>query len=107
MASASLPFTRIRPALGSISRLIIRRVVVLPHPEGPTSTQSSPASMSRLNSLTAASDDPQCLETPSRVIPHTTLPTPPNPRVTAPVAWSTRGHTFRAAGGEQPSVGQL
>ena len=31
-----------RPPVGSISRLIIRSVVVLPQPDGPTSTQISP-----------------------------------------------------------------
>ena len=36
-----------------MSRLIIRSVVVLPHPDGPTSTQISPSSTSRLNSWTA------------------------------------------------------
>ena len=36
-----------------MSRLIIRKVVVLPHPEGPTRTQSSPSGTVRLNSATA------------------------------------------------------
>ena len=36
-----------------MSRLIIRRVVVLPHPEGPTRTQSSPSGTVKLSSATA------------------------------------------------------
>ena len=34
------------PAVGSISRLIIRSVVVLPQPDGPTSTHTSPSGTS-------------------------------------------------------------
>jgi hypothetical protein len=45
---------RIRPLVGSISRLIIFMVVVLPHPEGPTSITISPAGISRVTSSTAA-----------------------------------------------------
>src|SRR5437879_83995 len=39
------PPTSIRPESGSTMRLIIRMVVVLPQPEGPISTQISPALM--------------------------------------------------------------
>src|SRR5438105_5287131 len=42
-----------RPDVGSTSLLIIFRVVVLPHPEGPTSTHTSPSGTSRLSSCTA------------------------------------------------------
>ena len=34
------------PEVGSMSRLIIRMVVVLPHPEGPTKTVVRPAGSS-------------------------------------------------------------
>ena len=44
---------RSRPTVGSISRLIILSVVVLPHPDGPTSTAISPSAMSRVSSVTA------------------------------------------------------
>jgi osmoprotectant transport system permease protein len=41
-----------RPDDGSMRRLIILSVVVLPHPDGPTNTQTSPSSISRLSSCT-------------------------------------------------------
>src|SRR3990170_2609470 len=41
------------PVVGSTNRLIIRSVVVFPHPEGPTRTVVSPRFMSRDRSLTA------------------------------------------------------
>jgi hypothetical protein len=43
---------------GSMRRLIILRVVVLPHPEGPTSTQSSPSGTVKLNAATATASAP-------------------------------------------------
>src|SRR5437870_2015955 len=49
----SAPPTRMVPEVGSISRLIIRIVVVLPQPEGPTSTVVSPSGTSRLRPATA------------------------------------------------------
>ncbi len=45
----------ILPAVGSINRLIIRMVVVLPLPEGPTSTTVSPAGMVMDTDSTAGS----------------------------------------------------
>ncbi len=39
-------------------RLAIRIAVVLPQPEGPTSTQISPAATSRLSESTAAESEP-------------------------------------------------
>ena len=52
------PSTWIEPAVGSISRLIIFIVVVLPHPEGPTSTTISPSRISSERSPTAEEDVP-------------------------------------------------
>jgi hypothetical protein len=53
-----------RPAVGSIKRLIIRRVVVLPQPDGPISTTIDPSSMSRSRDVTAGVAAPSnCLET--------------------------------------------
>jgi hypothetical protein len=51
----SVPLTVMVPDVGSISRLIIFIVVVLPHPEGPTRTQSSPSAISieRLSTATS------------------------------------------------------
>ena len=51
---ASLPSIWIRPEVGSMIRLIIFRVVVFPHPDGPMRVTHSPRPMSRLRSLTAA-----------------------------------------------------
>src|SRR5437763_139311 len=42
-----------RPLVGSIRRFTILSVVVLPHPDGPTSTQTSPAGTSRSRASTA------------------------------------------------------
>src|SRR3984957_9861826 len=50
----SVPSIRIRPPEGSMSRLIMRSEVVLPQPEGPTSTQSSPSGTVKLSSATAS-----------------------------------------------------
>ena len=36
------PSSSITPDVGSINRLIILRIVVLPHPDGPTKTTTSP-----------------------------------------------------------------
>jgi hypothetical protein len=41
------------PVVGSISRLIILRVVDFPHPEGPTRVTISPRPTSRSSSWTA------------------------------------------------------
>ena len=49
----SSPSRKMRPLVGSISRLIIFSVVVLPHPDGPTSTQISPSPTSRSRASTA------------------------------------------------------
>src|SRR5512132_4479966 len=49
---------RMSPASGSIIRLIMRIVVVLPQPDGPISTQISPAPMAREMSSTAGDAAP-------------------------------------------------
>src|SRR5215831_19345112 len=49
----SFPPSRISPAVGSTKPAIMRSVVVLPQPEGPSSTTSSPCRMSRSTSATA------------------------------------------------------
>src|SRR5919108_1212074 len=68
--SATLrPSTTMVPPEGSMSRLIIFMVVVLPQPEGPTKTTVSPRPMSMERSLTAASPEPsKRLDTSSRAI---------------------------------------
>lgn len=45
---------KMRPLVGSIRRLIIFMVVVLPQPDGPTSITISPAGISRVTLSTAA-----------------------------------------------------
>ena len=50
MAMASRPSISIRPDVGSMILLIILRVVVFPHPEGPTSVTNSPLPHSRVRS---------------------------------------------------------
>src|SRR4051795_11439805 len=52
------PSSRMSPPLSSIIRLASRRAVVLPHPDGPTSTQMSPAGTSSERLLIAGSDWP-------------------------------------------------
>ncbi len=49
----SSPPTRMRPDVGSISRLTIIIVVVLPQPDGPTSVTSSPSATSKDSPSTA------------------------------------------------------
>src|SRR3954453_15832232 len=56
--AASTPSRRIRPDVGSMSRLTILSEVVLPHPDGPTRTQILPAGIERLRSLTAPGAPP-------------------------------------------------
>ena len=53
--------SRCAPPVGSSSRLIIRSVVVLPQPDGPTRAISSPSGMSRLRSVTAGRPDAEAL----------------------------------------------
>src|SRR3954468_1759466 len=57
-----------RPDVGSTSRLTMRMVVVLPQPDGPTSTAIWPASMSRDSSSTATVPSPYCFRTRSSTI---------------------------------------
>ncbi len=49
----SSPPIRIRPSLGSSSPAIIRRIVVLPQPDGPSSVTSVPGATVNETSLTA------------------------------------------------------
>ena len=58
----SSPWSRIDPLVGSSKPAIIRRVVVLPQPEGPSMEKNSPALMSKCASSTAMYE-PKCLVT--------------------------------------------
>src|SRR5262245_26906226 len=64
----SLPSMAIVPLVGSTIRLIIRSVVVLPHPDGPTRTVICPVGISRSRSSTATVPSAYRLVTPSKVI---------------------------------------
>src|SRR5450755_1271037 len=59
---------QIRPLVGSIMRLIMRRLVVLPQPEGPTKTVILPDGAVRLRSSTAIVPSGYCLVTDSNRI---------------------------------------
>src|SRR3954454_17184697 len=61
----SRPSRKIRPLVGSISRLIIFNVVDLPQPDGPTRTTTSPAATSRSSSWTATVPSAYRFPTPS------------------------------------------
>src|SRR5262252_3795001 len=49
----SSPPSRISPEVGSSNPAIMRRVVVLPQPEGPSMTKNSPSSTVKVEPLTA------------------------------------------------------
>ena len=55
-----------RPAVGSSSPATIRRVVVLPHPDGPSSAKNEPSGTVSVRSSTATKS-PNRLVTPSRL----------------------------------------
>src|SRR6476469_4752382 len=73
LVTSSSPM-KIRPLVGSISRLIIFMVVVLPHPYGPTSMTISPAGISMVTLSTAG-----CADCASYlfVTPSSSMRTPP------------------------------
>ncbi len=52
-AVTSSPSSRMRPQLGSSSPAIMRNVVVLPQPEGPSMTKNEPSSTVKFEFLTA------------------------------------------------------
>ena len=70
------PFTSMRPDVGSMSRLIIFIVVVLPQPEGPTRTTVSPSSMSNDRPETAGGPEPNRFTTSTSEIIARPLPHP-------------------------------
>jgi len=95
----SLPSTMTMPESGDSKPAVIRRVVVLPHPDGPRNETSSPSSMVSEKSLTATWS-PKLLLTlisSSRDMPDCPL--------TATLG--RRGPAGRRACGAQPEPGQL
>ena len=67
-AVTSTPRSRMRPSSGCSNPPIIRRLVVLPQPLGPSSEKNSPSRISSETERTA-STLPNRLVTPSRVMP--------------------------------------
>ena len=66
------------PAVGSSSPATIRSAVVLPHPEGPSRTRSSPSATSRWRSSTASTPS-NALLTPAKLTRATPAPFPVRP----------------------------
>ncbi len=60
----SKPWTLMLPSVGNSRPAIMRSVVVLPHPDGPSSEKNSPSAMERWSSSTATTS-PNRLMTPS------------------------------------------
>src|SRR5215213_4891259 len=67
-AAVSCPSIVIRPEVGSIIRLTIRNEVVLPQPDGPTSTVVAPLGAVRSRPSTATVPSAYALLTPSKRI---------------------------------------
>src|SRR6476469_6274277 len=61
------PSMNSRPSLIDSSPAIIRSVVLFPHPDGPTSTTSSPSATSRSTACTATAPPSYTLRSPSSV----------------------------------------
>src|SRR5664279_1414790 len=89
----SLSLIQMRPLVGSIMRLIMRRLVVLPHPDGPTKTVILPDGAVRLRSSTAIVPSGYCLVTDSNRI----IASPPRlvPEPTAELPVDQRAPTLR------------
>ena len=105
MVVTSSPSITIRPWLGSIRRLIIFSVVVLPQPDGPTNITVEPAGISRVRWSTAGlAREPYCLVTPS-----SRIGTPvTSERASGAVFWAElRGSdTETSRGGQAPQQGE-
>ena len=59
-AVTSLPPRRTRPVVGSSKPPIMRSMVVLPQPDGPSSVTSSPGSIVKSQGATAVTSRPVC-----------------------------------------------
>ena len=67
-ALTSLSRSSTRPASGTSNPAIMRRLVVLPHPLGPSNEKNSPSRMTMSTSSTATTS-PKVLVMPARWIP--------------------------------------
>src|SRR4051794_40727516 len=63
----SSPPSRIFPPVGSSSPAIMRKVVVLPQPDGPSMTKNSPSSTTKLESWTATKSPNSFLRCSTRI----------------------------------------
>src|SRR3954471_9877560 len=95
LVTSSSPM-KMRPLVGSIRRLIIFMVVVLPHPDGPTSMTISPAGISMVTLSTAGSADCASYRF---VTPSSRILTPPV------VAWSDTNPPWDGETGEEVQHG--
>ncbi len=60
--ATSSPSSRMRPLVGCSKPAIMRRVVVLPQPDGPTIVKNSPGGMNRSMPSTATTPPPKRLD---------------------------------------------
>src|SRR5882762_8744307 len=101
----SRPPMRISPEVASSRPPTMRRTVVLPEPDGPTSTRTSPSATSRSSEETATAPPGNALVTPDRTIAATALaPHPRRPATTprAPARSVTTRYPAPADGSETP-----
>ena len=96
-----------RPAVGCSKPAIIRRVVVLPQPDGPSRVKNSPLTISRSMSRTATKSS-NCLTTPDRRTPGSLTRTTPRSNPCSPRTSSIQAksgvHSFTS--GESPKYVQ-
>ena len=74
MSLTGRPPMKMVPAVTSSRPATRRSAVVLPHPDGPTSTISSPSAIDRSSDLTAVVPSGNCLVMPSSTIVATAAP---------------------------------
>src|SRR3954469_24058906 len=84
-AERSRPSSRICPASGFSKPAIRRKVVVLPHPDAPSSEKNSPAGMSKSMPLTAATSPNDFASPTSRTAPPPDVVGPSTDRGSEPV----------------------
>src|SRR6202012_5908902 len=104
MRETSVPSSRMRPAVGSSNPAMSRSVVVLPHPDGPSSEKNSPLETDRSTWSTAACPAeplpcPKCLVSPTSSIP-AAMRSPPSLR-------PLRSLGVSGAGGRIPGKAEL
>src|SRR5439155_2391493 len=92
---------KISPAVTSSRPARSRRMVDLPHPEGPTRTMNSPSPISMETSSTATTSDPNTLVTPSSTILAMSRSLPSG----GPAPRSVRPESLVRQGGPGPAQG--